>query len=55
MPSLYIKEMKDLDKLTWDVWHGVLTVYEMRTEKENPIWREATFKASKKTNNREHK
>jgi hypothetical protein len=27
--------MKDLDSLTMDELHGILTVYEMRTKKEN--------------------
>jgi hypothetical protein len=44
-----IEEMKDLEKLMMDELHGILTAYEMRTEKENPTWKEATFKASKKT------
>jgi hypothetical protein len=44
-----IEEMKDLDSLTMDELHGILTAYEMRTKKENPTLKEATFKASKKT------
>ena len=45
-----IEEMKDLDSLTMDELHEILTAYEMiRTEKENPTPKEATFKASKKT------
>jgi hypothetical protein len=47
--------MKDLDKLTMDELHGILTAYEMRTEKENPSKKEASFKASKKMKNKEHK
>ena len=31
-----IEEMKDLDKLTMDALHGILTTYKMRIEKENP-------------------
>jgi hypothetical protein len=31
-----IEEIKDLDKLTMDELHGILTAYEMRTEKEKP-------------------
>lgn len=50
-----IEEMKDLDNLTMDELHGILTVYEMRIEKENPSKREVVFKASKKMENREHK
>jgi hypothetical protein len=41
--------MKDLEKLMMDDLHGILIAYEMRKEKENPTWKEATFKASKKT------
>jgi hypothetical protein len=44
-----IEEMKDLKKLTMDELHGILTAYEMRTKKENPTWKESTFKALKKT------
>jgi hypothetical protein len=49
-----IEEMKDLDSLTMDELHGILMTYEMRTEKENPSKKEASFKASKKTKNIEH-
>jgi hypothetical protein len=31
-----IEEMKDLDQLTMDELHGILTAYEMRIEKEKP-------------------
>jgi hypothetical protein len=31
-----INEIKDIDKLTMDELHGILTTYEMRTEKEKP-------------------
>jgi hypothetical protein len=44
-----IEEMKDLDSLTMDELHEILTAYEMiRTEKENPTPKEATFKSSNK-------
>jgi hypothetical protein len=44
-----IEEMKDLDSLTMDELHEILTTYEMiRTEKENPTPKEATFKSSNK-------
>jgi hypothetical protein len=33
-----------------DELHGIFTAYEMRTKQENPITKEATFKASKKSN-----
>jgi hypothetical protein len=53
-----IKEMKDLDNLTMDEFHGILTTYEMRIEKdkqEKPARKEVTFKASKKTSIEEYK
>jgi RNA-binding protein YlmH len=31
-----IEEIKDLDQLTMDEFHGILTAYEMRTKKEKP-------------------
>jgi hypothetical protein len=33
-----------------DELHGIFTAYEMRTEQENPDVKEATFKASKRSN-----
>jgi hypothetical protein len=45
----FIDERQGLATLSMDELHGILTTYEMRTEKENPSRREATFKASKKT------
>ena len=50
-----IEEMKYLDNLTMDELLRILTVYEMRTKKEKPLKREASFKALKKTKNREKK
>jgi uncharacterized coiled-coil protein SlyX len=44
-----LEERVDLDTLTMDELHGILTAYEMRIEKDNPVMKEATFKASKKT------
>jgi hypothetical protein len=46
--------MKDIYSLTMDELHGILMAHEMRTKKENPSKREATFKSSKKTKNREN-
>ncbi|KAH9302639.1 hypothetical protein KI387_014222, partial [Taxus chinensis] len=43
-----IEEMKDLDKLSMDELHGILTAYEMRTESNKPAKKEAAFKVSKK-------
>lgn len=48
-----IDEIKDLDKLTMDELHGIITRYEMRTEKENTSKSEAAFKASKRMKNKE--
>jgi hypothetical protein len=39
----------DLDTLTMDELHGILTAYEMRIEKHNLVMKEEAFKASKKT------
>ena len=44
-----LEERKDLDKLSMDELHGILTSYEMRTEHEKPSRKEAAFKVSKKT------
>jgi hypothetical protein len=44
-----LEERTDLDTLSMDELHGILTTYEMRTEQDNPVMKEATFKASKKT------
>jgi hypothetical protein len=43
-----IEVMKDLEKLTMDELHGILTTYEMTIEKEKSKQKEATLKASKK-------
>ena len=50
------EESRDLTKLKMDEPHGIFT-YEMRTkiENEQPMTRESTFKASKKTRSKEHK
>lgn len=47
-----IEERSDLDTITMDELHGILTSYEMRTEQEDTSGKEAAFKASnqKKTN-----
>ena len=44
-----LEDIKELDTITMDEIHGILTAYEMRAEKENPSRRESTIKASKKT------
>ena len=47
--ALALEERKDLDKLSTDELHGILTTYEMRTEQEKTPRKETTFKVSKKT------
>ncbi len=47
-----IEEMKDLDSITMDELHGILTTCEMRIE--GPKSKEATFKAAKKKKEREN-
>jgi hypothetical protein len=44
-----LEERTDLDSISMDELHGIFTAYEMRTEQENLVTKEATFKASKKT------
>jgi hypothetical protein len=46
IPSL--EERVDLDTLSMDELHEILTSYKMRKEKDNLVMKEATFKASKK-------
>ncbi|KAH9299593.1 hypothetical protein KI387_031275, partial [Taxus chinensis] len=43
-----IEEMKDIDKLSMDELHGILTAYEMRTKSNKPAKKEAALKISKK-------
>jgi hypothetical protein len=45
-----LEERVDLDTMTMDKLHGILTAYEMRIEQDNLVTKEATFKASNKTN-----
>ena len=44
-----LEERKDMDKLSMDELHGILTTYEMRTKQEKPSRKEETFKVTKKT------
>jgi hypothetical protein len=44
-----LEERVDLATMTMDELHRILTTYEMRIDQDNPIKKEATFKASKKT------
>ena len=43
-----IEERDDLDLLTMDQLHGILTAYEMRTGQNNTLKRVASFKVTKK-------
>jgi hypothetical protein len=45
-----LEERSDLNSISMDELHGIFTAYEMRTEQENPDVKEATFKASKRSN-----
>jgi hypothetical protein len=60
LPSIFdpkisaIEEKKDLDSLTMDELHGILTTYEMRIVQEKPSKHEETFKASKGTSSKGH-
>jgi hypothetical protein len=49
-----IEEMKDIDSLIRDGLHGIVTTYEMRTKKENPSNKVASFKYLKNIKNKEH-
>jgi hypothetical protein len=44
-----LEERTDLDSLSMDELHGIFTTYEMGIEQDNPVTKEETFKASKKT------
>jgi hypothetical protein len=50
-----LEEREDLGTLSMDELHGIFTAYEMRTEQENPVMKEETFKASKKTKKKNKK
>jgi hypothetical protein len=50
-----LEERVDLDTMTMDELHGILTAYEMRIEQDNLVTKEETFKASKKTKKRNKK
>jgi hypothetical protein len=42
-----LEDRPDLDNLTMDKLHGILTMYELRIGKERPAKGETTFKVSK--------
>jgi hypothetical protein len=43
-----LEERKNIDSLSMDELHGIFTTYEIRIEQENPITKEALFKAFNK-------
>jgi hypothetical protein len=45
-----LEEREDLDSISMDELHGIFTSYEMRTEHENTDIKEASFKSSKRSN-----
>jgi hypothetical protein len=45
-----LEERADINSISMDKLHGVFKAYEMRTEQENPDIKEASFKASKRSN-----
>jgi hypothetical protein len=48
-----LEERKDLDSINMDELHGIFIAYEMRTEQENLDIKEAAFKASKRSKQKE--
>jgi hypothetical protein len=50
-----LKERENLGTLSMDELHGIFIAYEMRIEQENSVMKETTFKASKKTKNKNKK
>lgn len=44
-----LEERQDLDKISMDELHGILTAYDMRIEQEKPSRKEEAIKVSKKT------
>jgi hypothetical protein len=53
IPSL--EERVDLATMTMDALHGILTTYEIRTEQDNLVTKEATFKASRRRRRKTNK
>jgi len=49
-----LDDRENLEKLTMDKLHGIITTYEMRTWQEKTSKGETTFKVSKGTKNHEH-
>ena len=50
----YLKERKDLDTITMDELHGILTAYEMRAKIDQSRNKEVSFKDSKKIRKDKH-
>jgi hypothetical protein len=50
-----LEERQYLGTLSMDELHRIFTAYEMRTEQENPVTKEAYFKASNKTNKKKQR
>jgi hypothetical protein len=48
-----LEDRQDLDNLTMDELHGILTVYEMRIGKEIPAKGETTFNSSRENKKQE--
>jgi hypothetical protein len=44
-----LEERTYMDSISMDELHGIFTTYEMRTGQENPVKKEASFEASKKS------
>jgi hypothetical protein len=50
-----LEEREDMDTLSMDEIHEIVTTYEMRIEQENPVTKEEKFKESKKTKKKRKK
>jgi hypothetical protein len=50
-----LEERSNLNSISMDELHGIFTAYEMRIEQENPDIKEAAFKASKNSKQKERK
>jgi hypothetical protein len=48
-----LEERADLSSISMEELHGIITTYEMRTEQENPYIKEATFKESERSKQKE--
>ena len=48
-----LEERLDMNSISMEELHGIFTTYEMRIEQENPDVKEASFKASKRSKQKE--